>query len=409
MARKPELLVGLDIGTGKVAAVVGELGPSGALGVVGFGAAPSEGLRRGVVVNMEATVQAIASAVKEAELRAGCEIHSVFASVGGGQIKGFNSHGVVAIKSGEVVASDVERVLDAARAVALPTDQDILHVLPQEFVVDGQDGIKEPVGMSGVRLEARVHVVSTPIAAAQNVIKCCQRAGLHVVDLVFAPCAAADAVLSAEERELGVALVEIGAGTTALLAFANGAVKHTAVLPVGGNHVSSDIAAGLRTPFRDAELLKRRHGAALASAVPPTEMVEVPTVGGRAPRELARRTLAEIIEPRMDEIFALVQRQLIRCGLDNALTSGIVLTGGSALMEGVAGLAERVFRMPVRLGTPLGCDGVDDGLIGPAYAAAVGLIRYGVGPRDHPLGLAEDAHLLHRLRRRMAGWLKELM
>jgi cell division protein FtsA len=409
MAKKSELLVGLDIGTNKVAAVVGELAPTGVLHVVGAGAAPSEGLRRGVVVNMEATVQAIASAVKEAELSAGCEIHSVFASVGGAQIKGFNSHGVVAIKSGEVVPSDVDRVLDAARAVALPMDQDILHVLPQEFVVDGQDGIKEPVGMSGVRLEARVHIVSTPIAAAQNVIKCCQRAGLHVVDLVFAPFAAAEAVLSPEEKELGVAVLDVGAGTTGMLAFAEGAVKHTAVLSVGGNHVSSDIAAGLRTPFREAELLKRRYGAALAAAVPPAEMVEVPTVGGRAPRELARRTLAEIIEPRLDEVFALVQRQLIRCGLDNALSSGIVLTGGSALMDGVVGLAERVFQLPVRLGTALNCEGLDESLITPAYAAVIGLTRYGGGPRDHLAGLGEDGRLLQRVGRRMVGWLKELM
>jgi cell division protein FtsA len=300
-------------------------------------------------------------------------------------------------------------VLDAARAVALPTDQDILHVLPQEFLVDGQDGIKEPVGMSGVRLEARVHIVSTPIAAAQNVIKCCQRAGLHVVDLVFAPFAAAESVLSPEEKELGVAVIEIGAGTTGLLAFADGAVKHTAVLPVGGNHVSSDIAAGLRTPFREAELLKRRYGAALASGVPVAETVEVPTVGGRAPRALSRRVLAEIIEPRLDEIFALVQRQLIRCGLDNTLASGVVLTGGSAVLDGVVGLAERVFQLPVRLGTPLGYDGVDETLAGPAYAAAIGLTRYGAGPRDHLPGLVDEAHLLHRVRRRMVGWLKELM
>jgi cell division protein FtsA len=409
MAKKAELLVGLDIGTSKVAAVVAELVPNGPLSVVGYGAAPSEGLRRGVVVNMEATVQAIASAVKEAELRAGCEIHSVFASVGGGQIKGFNSHGVVAIKNGEVTPSDVERVLDAARAVALPMDQDILHVLPQEFLVDGQDGIKEPVGMSGVRLEARVHIISTPIASAQNVIKCCQRAGLHVVDLVFAPFAAAETALSPEEKELGVAVVEIGAGTTGLLAFANGAVKHTAVLSVGGNHVSSDIAAGLRTPFREAELLKRRYGAALASAVPASEMVEVPTVGGRAPRELQRRMLAEIVEPRMDEIFALVQRQLIRCGLDTALASGIVLTGGSVVMDGVIGLAERVFNLPVRLGTPLTLDGVDDTLASPAYAAAAGLTRYGAQPRAHLAGLVDDGHLFNRVRKRMVGWLKELM
>ncbi len=409
MAKRSELLVGLDIGTAKVAAVVAECAPGGALTVVGCGAAPSEGLRRGVVVNMEATVQAIASAVKEAELRAGCEIHSVFASVGGGQIKGFNSHGVVAIRNGEVAPGDVERVLDAARAVALPMDQDILHVLPQEFLVDGQDGIKEPVGMSGVRLEARVHIVSTPIASAQNVIKCCQRAGLHVVDLVFAPCAAAEAVLSPEEKELGVAVVEIGAGTTGLLAFAGGAVKHTAVLAVGGNHVSSDIAAGLRTPFRDAELLKRRYGAALAGAVPGDETVEVPTVGGRAPRELSRRIVAEIIEPRLDEIFALVQRQLIRCGLDAALASGVVLTGGTVMMDGVVALAERVFNLPVRVGTPTSIDGIDDTLASPAYAAAVGLTRYGAQPRAHLPGLVDDGHLLHRVRRRMVEWFRELM
>lgn len=409
MAKRPELLVGLDIGTAKVAAVVAECVPGGGLTVVGCGAAPSEGLRRGVVVNMEATVQAIASAVKEAELRAGCEIHSVFASVGGGQIKGFNSHGVVAIKSGEVAPGDVDRVLDAARAVALPTDQDILHVLPQEFLVDGQDGIKEPVGMSGVRLEARVHIVSTPIASAQNVIKCCQRAGLHVVDLVFAPYAAGEAVLSPEEKELGVAIVEIGAGTTGLLAFAGGAVKHTAVLAVGGNHVSSDIAAGLRTPFRDAELLKRRYGAALASAVPDDETVEVPTVGGRAPRALSRRILAEIVEPRLDEIFALVQRQLIRCGLDTALASGVVLTGGTVMMDGVVALAERVFNLPVRVGTPAGIEGIDETLASPAYAAAVGLTRYGAQPRAHLPGLVDDGHLFHRVRRRMVEWFRELM
>lgn len=409
MAKRAELLVGLDVGTAKVAAVVAEVGATGTLTIAGSGVAPSEGLRRGVVVNMEATTQAIAGAVKEAELRAGCEIHSVFASVGGGQIKGFNSHGVVAIKSGEVVPADVERVLDAARAVALPMDQDILHVMPQEFLVDGQDGIKEPVGMSGVRLEARVHIVSTAIAAAQNVIKCCQRAGLHVVDLVFAPYAAAEAALSPEEKELGVAVVEIGAGTTGLLAFAGGAVKHTAVLALGGNHVSSDIAAGLRTPFREAELLKRRYGAALAAAVPAVEMVEVPTVGGRAPRELQRRILAEIIEPRVEEIFALAQRQIIRSGLDSALASGVVLTGGSAMLDGIVALAERVFAMPVRLGLPVGIEGLDETLGGPDYAAAVGLTRYGAQPRTHLPGLVDDGHLFQRVGKRVVGWLKELM
>jgi cell division protein FtsA len=409
MARKPELLVGLDIGTAKVGAVVGEPSANGALTVVGVGSAPCEGLRKGVVVNMEATVQAIASAIKEAEVSASCEIHSVFASVGGGHVKGFNSHGVVAVKTREVGAADVDRVLDAARAVALPLDQDVLHALPQEFLVDGQDGVEEPIGMSGVRLEARVHNISTAIASAQNVIKCCQRTGLHVADLVFAPYAASEAVLTAEERELGVALVDIGAGTTGILAFAGGAVKHTAVLSIGGHHVSSDIAAGLRTPFRDAELLKRRFGAALAAQVPDDDKVEVPTVGGREPRKLSRRILAEIIEPRFEEIFALVQRQVIRCGLDEKLASGIVLTGGSVLTEGVAELAERVFRLPVRVGTPLGCEGLDGALSGPAFAAAIGLARYGAEPRERLPALVEEGPLLDRVRRRMVGWFKELV
>jgi cell division protein FtsA len=408
MAKRTELLVGLDIGTAKVAAVVAEF-LDGVLRVLGFGAAPCDGLRKGVVVNMEATVQAIASAVKEAELSAGCEIHNVVASIGGKHIKGFASHGVVALRGGEVGRSDVARVLDAARAVALPVDQDVLHVLAQEFVVDGQDGVKEPVGMAGVRLEARVHVVSTAVAAAQNVIKCCQRAGLHVADLAFAPLASAEVVLTPEEKDLGVAVIEVGAGTTGVVAFADGAVRHTAVLSVGGNHVSSDIAAGLRTPFRDAELLKRRYGAAQLDHVPCEERVEVPTVGGRAPREISRAILAEIIEPRVEEIFALAQRQLIRCGLDGGLASGVVLTGGTVLTAGVLGLAERVFRMPVRLGAPLGCEDLDETLSGPAHTAAVGLARYGALPHDRLPVLIEETHLLDRVRRRMVGWLKELM
>jgi cell division protein FtsA len=409
MRRKPELLVGIDIGTAKIAAVVGEALAGDGLSIVGSGLAPCEGLRKGVVVNMEATVQAIASAVKEAEVRAGCEVHSVFASVGGGHIKGFNSHGVVALKSGEVAPGDVGRVLEAARAVALPPDQDVLHVLPQEFLVDGQDGIKEPVGMSGVRLEARVHIISTAIASAQNVIKCCQRAGLHVAELAFAPVAAAEAVLTAEEKDLGVALIDIGAGTTNLLIFSGGAVKHTAVLTLGGNHVSSDIAAGLRTPFRDAETAKRRAGAALAAHVGDEEMVEVSAIGHRSPREVSRRALAEIIEPRFEEIFALVQRQLIRSGLDEAMASGAVLTGGSVVLDDIVPLAERVLGLPVRLGTPLDCEDVDETLAGPAYAAAIGLVRYGMQPHDHLPALVEDGHLLERVRRRMAGWFKELM
>lgn len=407
MAKRTELVVGLDVGTSKVAAVVAEA-TQGGLRMLGFGATPCDGLRKGTVVNMEATVQAVAGAVKEAELSAGCEIHSAYASVGGNHIKGFDSHGVTPIR-GEVVRSDVARVLDAARAVALPLDQDVLHVLPQEFVVDGQDGVREPVGMSGVRLEARVHVVSTAVAAAQNVIKCCQRAGLHVADLAFGPLASAEVVLTQEEKDLGAAVVEVGAGTTGVLVFAEGAVRHTAVLPVGGNHVSSDIAAGLRTPFRDAEILKRRYGAALVEGVPEDERVEVPTVGGRESREIQRRLLAEIMEPRLEEIFALAQRQLIRCGRDGELASGVVLTGGTALTGGVVALAERVFRAPVRIGSPIGCEGLEETLTGPAYTAAVGLARHGTLPHDRLPVLVEEAHLFDRVRRRMAGWLRELI
>ena len=408
MGKRPELLVGVDIGTAKVAAVVGE--PSdGGLAIVGVGAAPCEGLRKGVVANIENTVQAIASAIKEAELSAGCEIHSVIASIDGAHIKAFNSHGVVAVKNGEATRSDVDRVLDAARAVALPLDRDILHVLPQEFIIDGQDGIREPVGMSGVRLEVRVHMISTAIAAAQNVIKCCQRAGLHVVDLVLAPLAAAEAILTPEEKELGAAVVDIGAGTTGLVGFEKQAVRHTAVLSLGGQHVSNDIAAGLRTPLREAERLKQRLGCALASSVGADEMVEVPTVGGRDPRQVARLALAEIIEPRMEEILVLVRQQFVRAGLEGTLTAGVVLTGGSVLLDGVVPLAERIFQAPVRVGTPIGCETLDAAMPGPSYAACVGLLHYGLQPHLHQAGLVDDAHLFGKVRRRMVGWLKEFI
>jgi cell division protein FtsA len=327
MGRKSELLVGLDIGTSKVAAVVGDLN-DGTLSVVGVGAVPSEGLRKGIVVNIDATVQAIERAIKEAEVAAGCEIHSVFASVGGAHIRGVNSHGVVGVKNREVDKSDVDRVLEAARAVALPADRDILHVLPQDFVLDGQDGIRTPVGMSGVRLEARVHIIMTAIGSAQNVVRCCERTGLHVADLVLEPLAAAEAVLTPEEKELGVALVDLGGGATDVLVFHQGALKHTAVMSVAGNHISSDIAAGLRTPFRDAEVLKQRHGCALARVVDRDQQVEVPSVGGRTPNVLSRHVLSQIIEARAEEILTMARQQIVKSGFDEGLGSGVVLTGG---------------------------------------------------------------------------------
>ncbi len=409
MARKSELLVGLDIGTTKVAAVVGELN-DGAVSVIGVGSAPSDGLRKGVVVNIDATVQAIERALKEAEVTAACEIHSVFAGVGGAHIKGFNSHGIVGVRHSEIQQPDVDRVLEAARAVALPADRDILHVLPQDFVLDSQDGIRTPVGMSGVRLEARVHIITTASTSAQNVIKCCERSGLHVADLVLAPLAAAEAVLTPEEKELGVALVDLGGGTTDILVFYQGTLKHTAVLPLGGNHVTSDIAAGLRTPFRDAELLKQRSGCALARSVGRDQSVEVPSVGGRTPRLLSRHMLSQIVEARVEEILTLARQQIIKCGFDEALGSGIVLTGGTALLDGVVPLAEQVFQTPVRIGLPFGTNGAEHGAAelvrNPAFAAAVGLVQYGARPRDHLPVRDEEGRLLGKMRQRLKGWVE---
>jgi len=408
MSTRQDLFVGLDIGTAKVAAVVVEPGLD-CMTALGLGASACEGLRKGVVVDMEATVQAITSAVREAELSAGCEIHTVHASIGGNHVKGFNSHGVVALKGAEIDAADVERVSEAAQAVPLPQDQDILHVLTQEFVVDGQDGIKDPVGMSGVRLESRVHIVTTSIAPAQNAMKCCQRSGLHVADLTLGALASAEAVVTPEERELGVAVLDIGAGTSGMVAFEAGAVKHTVVLPVGGNHVSSDLSAGLRTPFRDAEQIKLRYGTALASAVAGDEELEVAMVGGRESRTFPRRVLAEIIGPRFEEIFTLARLQLERVGLEQVLASGVVLTGGGVLVPGVPDLAERVFGLPARIGMPVGFDGVEEVLSGPSYAAVLGLTRRGVDSSDSLSGIVEGGHVIARMGRRMVGWFRDFV
>jgi cell division protein FtsA len=406
-SRKP-LLVGLDVGTYKVGVIVAELGDGGAE-IVGIGTAASHGLRKGVVVNIEATVESIRKAVEEAELMAGCEIRSVVAGSAGSHIKGFNSHGVVAVKSREVAAGDVERVIDAARAVALPMDREILHVLPQEFIVDDQDGIKEPIGMAGVRLEARVHIVTGAISSGQNLVKCCNRAGLTVLDVLAGPLAAAEAVLTPEERELGVALIELGGGTTDVVVVHSGAIRHTAVLPVGGNHVTSDLAAGLRTPFAEAERLKQRHGSALASAAPEEQAIEVAGIGGRSPTLLSRRKLAQVIEPRAEEMLTLVKQELVRAGCDRILTSGIVLTGGGAVMDHMNGLAERVFRVPVRLGVPLHLHGLVDVVASPMYSTAVGLVLHGMKQSSQPHA-RHGAGMMGQIgaaRDRMIGWLRE--
>lgn len=406
MSKRASLLVGLDIGTYKVSAVVAEVGELG-VEIVGIGTAPSQGLRKGVVVNIDATVEAIRKAVAEAELMAGCEIHSVFTGIAGSHVKGFNSHGVVPVRAGEVSAFDVERVIDAARAVALPMDRQIIHVLPQEFVVDDQDGIKEPVGMAGVRLEARVHIITASVTSTQNVIKCCQRAGLHVADVVLEPFAAGEAVVTPEERELGVALIDIGGGTTDVVVFHNGAVKHTAVLPIGGNHLTNDIATGLRTPFADAEKIKQRFGCALSDMVRREDRIEVPSVGGRSPRVLSRQVLAQIIEPRVEEIFTLVSREVARAGFEDVLASGVVVTGGTTILEGLPELAEQVFHVPVRRGAPQQVGGLVDVVSSPMYATGVGLVLYGLRHSSQN-GSQRSGKLWGRVRDRVGEIFREI-
>src|SRR5213594_999942 len=406
MSKKNSIIVGLDIGTSKVCAVVGEMTDRG-LEVIGVGSHPSQGLRKGVVINIESTVESIKKAVEEAELMAGCEVNSVFTGIAGGHIKGFNSHGIVAVKNKEVTQRDLERVIDAAKAVAIPMDREVLHILPQEYIIDDQDGIKEPLGMSGVRLEAKVHIVTGAVTSAQNIIKCCNRTGLNVADIVLEPLASAEAVLSDQERELGVALVDMGGGTTDIALFHDGAVKHTAVLAIGGNHLTGDIAAGLRTPVAEAERIKQRYGCARTSMVTKDERVEVPNVAGRNSRTLSRQILCEIIEPRLDEIFQLILREIIKSGYEGSLASGVVMTGGSTLLPGTIEMAEQVFGMPVRLGVPTHVGGLIDVVSSPIYATGVGLVLYGMKRLDKNFFRIRDDNLFHKVRTRMVDWFSE--
>src|SRR5690349_3821096 len=370
------VIVGLDIGTSKVVALVGEVGPDGAIEILGIGSQPSRGLKKGVVVNIESTVQSIQRAVEEAELMAGCEIHSVFAGIAGSHVRSLNSHGVVGVRDKEVSHGDVDHVIDAAKAVAIPADQKILHVLPQEFIVDGQEGIRDPIGMSGVRLEAKVHIVTGADSAAQNIEKCIQRCGLAVDDVVLEQLASSFAVLTEDEKELGVCLVDIGGGTTDLAVFANGAIRHTAVIPIAGDQVTNDIAVSMRTPTQYAEDIKIRYACALSQLANPDESIEVPSVGDRPARRLARQTLAEVVEPRYEELFGLAREELRRSGFEEIIASGIVLTGGSAKMEGAIELAEEVFHVPVRLGVPQHIKGLSDVVRNPIYSTGAGLLLY---------------------------------
>jgi cell division protein FtsA len=406
MARKEELVVGLDIGTTKICALVAAH-RDGEIEIVGIGTHPSRGLRKGVVVDIDATVDSIKRAVEEAELMADCEITAVFAGIAGGHISSQNSHGTVAVRDNEVRLSDVRRVIDSAKAVAIPMDREVVHVIPQEFVIDGQDGIREPLGMAGVRLEAKVHIVTAAVTSAQNIIKCTHQAGLNVKDIVLEPLASAEAVLNDDERELGVCLIDIGGGTSDIAVFADGSIKHTSVLGLGGYHLTNDVAVGLRTPFEDAERIKIRFGVASARYLSSDDVITVPSVGGRRPREMSRKLLCEILEPRVDEILTLVRQELVKAGLQSRIPSGVVITGGCAALEGMQELAEEIFEVPVRIGVPSRVAGLQDVVRSPMYATAVGLVRYGFG-QQHGKSLStirqEDTGRFKRIKQRMRDW-----
>lgn len=396
------LIVGLDIGTSKVAAIVGEITPDGTIDVIGIGSNRSRGLKKGVVVNLESTVHSIQRAVEEAELMAGCQINSVFVGIAGSHISSLNSNGVVAIRDNEVIQSDIERVIDSARAVAIPADQKILHIMPQEFIIDGQEGIKEPVGMAGIRLEAKVHIVTGAVSAAQNIIKCVRRCGLEVDDIILEQLASSSAVLTDDEKELGVCLVDIGGGTTDIAVFCDGFIRHTAVIPIAGDQVTNDIAVALRTPTQYADDIKLKYACALTQLVQEDEMIDVPSIGDRPTRKISRANLAEIIEPRYEELMMLVQAELRRSGFENIVAAGVVITGGSAKVEGLVELAEEVFHMPVRLGYPQYVSGLSDVVRNPIYATGVGLLLF--GQQNSVVNSAEDKVGFLAMWEKMKSW-----
>ncbi|MHB0985843.1 MAG: cell division protein FtsA [Sulfuricella sp.] len=398
------LIVGLDIGTSKIVAIVGEILPEGRMEIIGMGQSPSRGLKKGVVVNIESTVSAIQRALEEAELMADCKIREVYTGIAGSHIKSINSHGMVAIKDKEVNQSDVDRVIETARAVNIPTDQQVLHILTQEFIIDGQEDVREPLGMSGVRLEVKVHIVTGAISAAQNIIKCVRRCGLEVRDLILQPLASSMAVLSEDEKDLGVCLIDIGGGTTDIAVFTGGAIRHTSVIPIAGDQITNDIAMALRTPTADAEDLKMKYGCALRQLADQHDKIEVLGVGDRPSRQLSRQTLAEVIEPRVEELYSLVQAELRRSGFEELLSSGIVITGGSSAMEGMAELGEEVFHMPVRLGMPQYVGGLAEVVRNPRFATGVGLLLAGMDQHQrHHLAAMQNGSLT-QVFNRMKSW-----
>ncbi len=410
MVKAPEknLIVGLDIGTSKVVAIVGEVGQEDTeLKIIGIGSHPSRGLKKGVVVNIESTVQSIQRAVEEAELMAGCQIHSAYTGIAGSHIQSMNSHGIVAIRDTEVTEADIERVIDAAKAVAIPADQQILHILPQEFIIDGQEGIKEPIGMSGVRLEAKVHMVTGSVSAAQNITKCVRRCGLETDDIILEQLASSFSILTEDEKDLGVCIIDIGGGTTDIAVFTNGAIQHTAVIPIAGDQVTNDIAVALRTPTQHAEDIKVKYACALRQLTNLEDTIEVPGVGERQARRLSRQTLAEVVEPRYEELFTLIYAELQRSGFVDLIAAGIVLTGGSSKMEGLIELAEEVFHMPVRLGSPYNVTGMGDVVKNPIHATGVGLLHYGMQQHKDGAGHHYVSSNKESIWDRMKSWFRE--
>lgn len=403
-ANEENMIVGLDIGTSKVVAIVGAIGSNGDLEIVGTGMCASAGLKKGVVVNIESTVHSIQRAIEEAELMAGCSIHSVYVGIAGSHIRSLNSHGIVAIRDREVQHLDIERVIDAARAVAIPADQEILHVVPQEFIIDQQEGVQQPKGMSGVRLEAKVHLVTCAVNAGHNIKKCIGRCGLDVDKIVLEQLASSYAVLTEDEKHLGVALVDIGGGTSDIVIFSEGAIRHTGVIPIAGDQVTNDIAMALRTPTAHAEELKVKYACALAKLARPEETIKVPSVGDREPRDMSRQLLAEVVEPRYEELFTLVQEELQRSGFEELLAAGIVLTGGTSKMEGVIELAEEIFHMPVRVGAPIRVKGLADIVNNPIYSTGVGLLHFGMQEQQKRLEADRGVNEKSSLWQGIKGW-----
>ena len=408
MQAQEDIIVGLDIGTTKICAVVGEVSRT-AINIIGIGTHPSIGLRKGVVVDIESTVESIKKAIEEAELMAGCEISSVYAGIAGGHITGLNSRGIVAIKGQEIIKSDVERVIDAARAVAIPMDREVIHVLPQEFIVDDQTGIQNPVGMAGVRLETKIHIVTGAVTSAHNIVKCANRSGLDVCDIVLESLASGEAVLTDEERELGVGLIDLGGGTTDLAIFSGKSIKHTFVLGLGGNNLTKDIAIGVRASLAEAEKIKIKFGTCVSRNISSEETIEVPGMGGRETRKLPRKILGEILEPRVEEIFSLIKREIYRAGMENLIVSGMVLTGGSALLDEATEIAESIFELPTRLGKPREISGLVDVVNNPMYATGVGLVLYGARNKTTKKFRIRDVNIFNRIMTRMKKWFKDVI